>query len=125
MRRLMLVIGLAAAMAAAACGGETATSPSTVSNCAVPGNITNLSTTVSGNTVTFTWTPNTSVSVMPTDYVLMIGTSTGASNIGTFVIAGTTTYTWTNVAPGTYYARVQPRNSCGVGSSNEVNIVLR
>jgi hypothetical protein len=122
--RTALLAVLVAAIFAAACGGTTPTSPTTT-NCTVPGNVTNLAATISGRTATFTWTANTNAGVpAPTDYVLTIGTSTGASNVLSIPLTGTTTYTWTSVAPGTYFARVQPRNACGAASSNEVMVVI-
>jgi hypothetical protein len=87
--------------------------------CVSPGAPSGLSTSISGSTVTFSWSAPSSGGT-PVDYLLGIGTSPGSSNVDTKTVSGTS-FTWTNVSTGSYHARVQARNSCGTGSaSNEV-----
>ena len=51
-----------------------------------------------------------------TEYVLEVGTSTGASNAGTFTFAApATNYSLSALAPGSYFARLKGRNSSGNG----------
>lgn len=83
----------------------------------VPGAPGNLRVTVTDSTRVFTWNSVSNVQ----DYFIQIGSSSGASNL---VNTNTTqtTYTWTGANPGTYYARVYARNSCGSGpNSTEIS----
>lgn len=81
---------------------------------AAPGN---LRVTVTDSMRVFNW--NTVSNVQ--DYFIQIGSASGESNL---VNTNTTqtTYTWTGAGPGTYYARVYARNSCGSGpNSSEIS----
>jgi hypothetical protein len=79
-----------------------------------------LSASVSGNTATLRWSAVSGA----TDYVVRIGTSQGNSNVRTTDTSGTS-YVWSDASSGTYFARVQARNSAGVSdSSNEVQFAV-
>ena len=87
--------------------------------CTTPGTPSNLNASVSGSTVTFSWS-----AASGSDYLLGIGTSLGSSNTDTKTASGTS-FTWTSAPSGTYYARVRARNSCGAGTaSNEVTFTV-
>lgn len=100
------ISGTAEASASITAAPPTCSSPGTPS----------LSASVSGSTVTFSWSSVSGAS----DYALGVGTSVGVSG-SLSTTTSSTSYTWSNVSSGTYYARVRARNSCGTGSaSNEV-----
>jgi Fibronectin type III domain len=88
---------------------------STTNGCTSPAAPSNLTATVSGTTVVFNWSGVTGAN----DYMVRVGTTSGSSN----VLSTNTTqtnYTWKGVDRGTYYARIEARNSCGNSpSSNE------
>ena len=87
-----------------------------------PGAPTSFLASVSGSTVTFAWQ---AASGTPSTYVLLAGTSAGATNAGQFDLGNSLSYTATGVPNGTYYVRLQARNSCGGGPvSNEVVITV-
>jgi len=91
-------------------------SPSPTNPSCAPGAATNLRVSVVDSTRTLTWTAGSNA----TDYTVQIGTASGSSNM-IYTNTTLTTYTWTGANPGTYYARVHSRNSCGQGApSNEV-----
>jgi PKD domain-containing protein/fibronectin type III domain protein len=85
---------------------------------------TGLTQSVSGTTVTLTWTaPSTTGSGgVPTSYVVEAGSASGLSDLASFDTGGSaTTLTVTNVAAGTYFVRVRGANARGIGApSNEV-----
>ena len=88
-----------------------------------PGAPSGISASVSGSTITLTWT---AASGSPAGYVVDAGSAPGLSNLasGTDVGAGTT-LSAPNMPAGTYYVRVRARNSCGTGSaSNEVSVTV-
>jgi uncharacterized repeat protein (TIGR03803 family) len=88
----------------------------------LPGAPTSFLASVSGSTVTFAWQ---AASGTPSTYVLLAGTSAGATNAGQFDLGNSLSYTATGVPNGTYYVRLQARNSCGAGpASNEVVITV-
>jgi hypothetical protein len=79
-----------------------------------------LAVAVSGNTATLRWTAVSAA----TDYSILIGTSRSSSNSLSTNTSGTT-FAWNNVSSGSYYARVQARNSTGSsGSSDEVQFTV-
>jgi hypothetical protein len=87
--------------------------------CDRPGQVETLSASVSGSTVTFSWTSVRDA----VEYWLEAGTQTTQAN-RLVIRTAALSYEWTGVAPGTYYARVSARNaSCGTGAhSNELTV---
>ena len=75
---------------------------------------------VSGTTVTFSWTAVNGAD----DYLIGVGTSRGSSrSLSTNTTQ--TTYTWVGATPRTYYGRVVARNACGPGAaSNEATFTV-
>lgn len=90
-----------------------------------PGAPSNLAFTVSGSTVTITWSPPGGGGAV-VSYTIEAGTGAGLSNITSFNTGSTTTaLTVTGVPNGTYFVRVRARNADGTsGPSNEVTIVV-
>ena len=90
--------------------------PSGGGGCSMPSAPANLAVSVSSTRVTLTWSRVDGV----IDYIVLIGTSPSSAN----TISTNTTnpeFFWNGGSVGTYYARIQSRNSCGTsGSSNEV-----
>lgn len=71
---------------------------------------------MSGSRVTFTWSEVSGAN----DYMIFVGTSSGGSNMQSTNTTHTN-FQWNGGDRGTYYARVQARNSCGQsGMSNEL-----
>ncbi|MEZ5283673.1 MAG: hypothetical protein R2712_02460 [Vicinamibacterales bacterium] len=92
---------------------------------AAPGPPSSLAASVSGSTVTFTWTPPASGGAA-TGYTLVAGlTPNFTTVIATLPIGAVTSTVVTAVPPGTYYARVVARNGGGTSApSNEVSVVV-
>jgi hypothetical protein len=101
------------------------------SSCVAPGSSTtqqppipptNLAASVSGSTVSLSWTaPPGPVA----DYVAQAGSSPGQSNIGTFYLNSQTYTTFYGVGPGTYYVRMMARNNGGSSPpSSEIAVVV-
>jgi predicted phage tail protein len=86
----------------------------------------NLAATVSGSTVTFTWTPPAVTgNNAATGYVIEAGSATGLANLATAPVTGTSR-SFSGVPPGTYFVRVKAVNGAGSsGSSNEVTVTVR
>jgi hypothetical protein len=84
----------------------------------------NLAFTVSGSTVTLTWSASGSNNA--TRYVLEAGSGSTLSDLARFDTDSTaTTLTVTNVPDGTYFVRVRARNADGSSAaSNEVVIIV-
>jgi IgA peptidase M64 len=78
-----------------------------------------LSTSVSGSTVTLSWTAPAGA----TSFVLEAGSASGLSNLANTNVGGTPGYIATGVGAGTYYVRVRALNSCGTGSPSNETIV--
>jgi 5-hydroxyisourate hydrolase-like protein (transthyretin family) len=79
---------------------------------APPGPPQNFSVSISGSTVTFTWTAP--VVGVPTTYVLEAGTATGLSNIAVFNTGSAATQlVIPGVPPGTFFVRLRARNAQG------------
>src|SRR5687767_1433548 len=88
---------------------------------AVPTAPTNLSTTVTGQIVTLTWTASAN---SPTQYLLHAGFAPGHTALSVALGAAQTTFT-ASAGPGTYYARVYAVNADGTSPvSNEVTVVI-
>jgi TonB family protein len=82
-----------------------------------------LAATVTGTTVTLSWSPASS-GTPPYTYTLLAGLSPGSSNLATVPIGALTSFQ-ANVPAGTYFVRVVASNACGTsGSSNEATIVV-
>lgn len=88
-----------------------------------PGAPEDLTTTVNGSAVTFTWSaPLTGGTAA--GYVLEAGTGPGLSDIARVPLAGTT-LTAPNVPAGAYYIRVRAVNGAGLGeASEEVQLIV-
>ncbi|MBI3402475.1 MAG: fibronectin type III domain-containing protein [Acidobacteria bacterium] len=84
-----------------------------------------LTSTVSGSSVTFTWTAPGGT-CRPTTYELDAGSSSGASNLATVATGSTlTSFSANNVANGTYYVRVRAANGANLSpASNEVVVTV-
>lgn len=85
---------------------------------------TQLNATLSGRTVTLTWTlpPH---SPLATGYVLRVGTAPGLTDIATMGLGPATVLSVPNVPPGRYFARLQATNYTGTGvASSDVEIVV-
>jgi hypothetical protein len=88
-----------------------------------PGAPSNLTSSVSGNTVIVQWAAPGPPDP-PTSYVIEAGAASGATNIATFDTGRTaTSLTVVSVPAGAYYVRSRARNSVGLrGPSNEAVI---
>ena len=80
--------------------------------------------TVPQGSVMFMWDAAPGV---VTAYIVELGTTRGASNLGVVEISGTArSHTFHRLAPGDYFARVLAKNDCGVSAlSNEANPRVR
>lgn len=86
---------------------------------------TGLQASASGSTVTLSWqTP--AVGCPPTTYIILAGSSPGASNLANFATGNTnTTFTASGVGAGQYYVRVAAANTAGAsGPSPDVLLVV-
>ena len=89
----------------------------------VPGPPLNFSQSVSGTTVTLTWSPPSTGGV-PTGYQIEAAFSPGGAVIATLSIAGTTAVV-PNVPVGTYFVRVRALNGGAASApSNEVTVTV-
>lgn len=105
-----------------ACGTGAASAEATFTiaapPCTVPSAPGGLAASVSGTTLTLSWT---AASDSPTSYLVEIGTSSGGSNVAATDTGSTATTATTTLSAGTYFIRVKAVNACGTGSaSNEV-----
>ena len=93
---------------------------------AFPGIPENLTATVSGSNVSFSWSPPSSGGT-PTGYVLEAGSGQGLADIARLTLGPVTTFsTGPIVPPGTYYVRVRAVNAAGIGElSDGVVVVVR
>ena len=91
--------------------------------CVAPGAPTGLAATVVAGGVTLRWNAPTTGGA-PVGYVLVVGSTTGAANLGTFAVGLTTTVT-APAPPGPYYVRVVATNACGNSApSAETSFVI-
>jgi hypothetical protein len=104
-----------------ACGVSAASNEVVVNvgGCAPPAAPTAFRFTRNGSLVTLNWDPVAGAS----DYVLEVGSTSGASNLLSIALPpGPIT---ASAPPGTYFARLRARNGCGAGSaSNEIVIAF-
>jgi hypothetical protein len=129
MNRLAALLVALMALAGAACGGgedggSSPTGPTgtggSQSGCSLPGAPGNLAVTTSGTSVVLSWSAVNGAM----EYIVLVGTSPSSSNTLS-TNTSQPTYPWSGVPAGSYYARVQARNSCGTsGSSNEVRFTI-
>jgi hypothetical protein len=92
---------------------------------AAPGAPGALTRTVTGDAVSFRWSPPVTGDP-PTGYLLEAGTGPGLSNITSVPLGPQTQFDVNGVPPGTYFVRVRAQNSFGLGSpSNEVVLTVR
>jgi hypothetical protein len=91
-----------------------------------PGVPTALLATVSGATLTLTWTAPDGSPCPPTSYTIEAGSAAGLSNLAIVGTGNTaTTFTAPNVPSGTYFVRVRAMSLFGVsGPSNEVVVTV-
>jgi hypothetical protein len=80
--------------------------------------------TVPPGSVTLTWDAAPGV---VTRYVVELGTTRGAANLGVVEVSGTArSHTFHGLAAGDYFARVRAKNECGVSApSNDANPRVR
>lgn len=79
-----------------------------------------LSYSVAGGTVTFTWTAVDGAD----EYRLAVGQWDYVAPVFEITTGGTT-HVWANAPSGAYHARVQGRNACGFGNAaNELKVVV-
>ncbi|MBI3400000.1 MAG: fibronectin type III domain-containing protein [Acidobacteria bacterium] len=95
------------------------------SSVCTPSAPTGLTSTVTGSSVSFSWTAPAGTCAA-TSYELDAGSSTGASNLAVVNTGSTsTTFSAANVASGTYYVRVRAVNGVNVSlASNEVIVTV-
>jgi hypothetical protein len=91
----------------------------------VPGAPTNLTSTVSGTSVTLAWLAPTG-GALPTTYVIEVGSAPGLADLGSGPTGSlATTFTSGSVAPGTYYVRIRAQNSAGSSApSNDAAVTI-
>lgn len=95
----------------------------TVTNtCPPPGPPAGLTRSVTGSSVTLSWSAGSGA----TSYVLEGGSSAGASDLVlTDLQSPATTFISTGVSAGTYFVRLRSKNACGQsGPSNEVTVIV-
>jgi hypothetical protein len=120
--RALLALAVAATVACGGDGVDTGTSPTgdDGGSCSRPPAPGNVAATVSGNNVLFTWSAVNNVR----DYELQVGTSPGDSSVMS-TNTTQTNYAWNGAARGTFYLRVNSRNTCGSGQpSNSVQFTV-
>ena len=105
----------------------TPSAPSPVACSAPPGAISFLgwtTATVPPGSVMLTWDAAPGV---VTTYLVELGTTRGAANLGTVEVSGSaTSHTFDRLAAGDYFARVRAKNECGTSAaSNEANPRVR
>ena len=94
-----------------------------VGNVPAPPSSPSLSHSVSGSTVTLTWTAPVFGPV--TGYIIEAGSATGLSNIAVANVGNVLTQSFGGVPPGTYYVRIRAVNAQGVSIvSNERTIIV-
>ena len=94
-------------------------------DCAAPPNAPrNFSHTLADRVATGVWeAPQGTESIV--NYVLEVGTTSGATNLGVITVPGNQTSYTAPVQPGPVFARVYARNVCGMSpSSNEISFTV-
>jgi hypothetical protein len=93
------------------------------SSCVPPGPPSSLTSTVVGRNVTLNW-QQAATGTPPITYSIVVGSSSGGSNIGTFPVGGGSSVS-VSAPPGTYFARLVANNACGTSTpSNEAVVVV-
>jgi hypothetical protein len=92
-----------------------------VGNAPAPPSSPTLSYTVSGSTVTFTWSAPAFGPV--TGYIIEAGSATGLANIAVAPIGNVLTQAFGGVPPGTYYVRIRAVNAQGASIASNERIV--
>jgi hypothetical protein len=78
---------------------------------------------VVGRNVTLNW-QQAATGTPPITYSIVVGSSSGGSNIGTFPVGGGSSVS-VSAPPGTYFARLVANNACGTSTpSNEAVVVV-
>ena len=92
----------------------------------VSGSPTGLAASVSGSTVTLTWSAPLG-GCPPSSYIIEAGSTAGASNLANFSTSNTaTSFSASGVGAGTYYVRLRAANAIGPsGPSNEVVVTVQ
>jgi 5-hydroxyisourate hydrolase-like protein (transthyretin family) len=94
-----------------------------VGNVPAPPSSPGLSHSVSGSTVTLTWTAPVFGAV--TGYVIEAGSATGLSNLAVVAVGPVLTQSFSGVPPGTYFVRVRAVNALGASiPSSERTVVV-
>jgi hypothetical protein len=93
-----------------------------VGNVPAPPSSPTLSHSVSGSTVTFTWSAPAFGPV--TAYVIEAGSATGLSNLAVANVGNVLTQSFSGVPPGTYYVRVRAINAQGASIASNERIVI-
>jgi hypothetical protein len=94
-----------------------------VGNVPAPPSSPSLSHSVSGSTVTFTWSAPVFGPV--TSYVIEAGSASGLSNLAVANVGNVLTQSFSGVPPGTYYVRVRAVNAQGASiASNERTVIV-
>ena len=90
-----------------------------------PGSPANLLASVTGSSVTLTWSAPTTGGPV-TSYQLEAGSAPGASNLAIFDTgSGATAMGVNGVPPGTYFVRIKAKNSSGISTtSNEIVVIV-
>ena len=122
-----LIIG-AAVMAGCTIGPrDSITAPTAAACSAPPGPVSFVGWTTANlppGSVTLTWDAAPGV---VTAYIVALGTTRGASNVGTVEVSGAArSSTFDRLAAGDYFGRVRAKNACGTSAlSNEANPRVR
>jgi len=91
----------------------------------VPGPPASLVGTVTGTTINLSWQAP-SGGIVPTGYVLDVGSAAGRTDKSVSLTASRTTFTATGSLPGTYYIRIRASAGGKAGApSNEVSLTVR
>ena len=93
-----------------------------VGNVPAPPSAPSLTHSVSGSTVTFTWSAPAFGPV--TGYIIEAGSATGLSNLAVATVGNVLTQSFAGVPPGTYYVRIRAVNALGVSVVSNERVVI-
>lgn len=90
-----------------------------------PGAPTALTASISGSSVTLSWTAPATGGA-PTSYIVEAGSTTGSADLASFSTSGSsTTFSAAGVAAGTYFVRVKAQNGAGTSlASSEIVVIV-